>query len=93
MAEVWKLEVDYEYVSICGRSWYMIWNWDIALAADAAMLLDLVEVDISMRWHDEEKIMIHADYRKAWEMVVADGLKEMQLEGDGGSIVSDVIEI
>ena len=55
-------------------------------------MLDLVEgVEIEMRGHDERKITIRTDCRKVWNFFAADGLKESQLEGHGGSIVSRII--
>ena len=74
----------------CSRNW----SENRALATEEAKSLDLVDsVEIKMRGHDEVKITIHADCRKAWEMVVNYGLKISQIEGDGGSTVSRIIEI
>ena len=94
MAGVWNIEDDYEFVSTCGRSWYINWNKYTSLAAEAEMLLGLVEaVEINMRGCDKGKITIRTGCRKAWEMIAANRLKESQLAGDGGSIVGRVIEI
>ena len=94
MVGLWNIEDHYEHVSMCGRSWSRNWNKSTALGTEAATLLCLVEVvEINMRGCDEVKINIYTDCRKVWEMVAADGLKSSQLAGDGGSIVSRIIEI
>ena len=79
---------------MCGSSWSRNWNNNTALSAEEVTSLDLVEaVEINMRRCDEGKITIHTDFRKEWEMVAADGLKESQLAGDRGLIFSRIIEI
>ena len=77
-----------------GRGWSRNWNKNTALAAEGATLLDLVEVvEINMRGYDEVKITMQAYCRKVWEMATANGLKASKLSGDGGSIISRIIEI
>ena len=94
MSGVWKIEDDYELVSMCGISWHRNWNKNTCLAAKAATLLDLSEtVEINMRGNVKGKITINEDCRKPWEMVSADSLKVSQLEGDVGTIFSRIIEI
>ena len=66
IASVWKIEDDYECVSMCGRSWCRDRNKNTALAAEPSTLLDLVDaVEINMRGHDEGKIKINTDFRKS----------------------------
>ena len=47
----------------------------------------------NMRGYDEGKIKVHADFYKVWEFLTADKLKSNQFAGDGGSIVSNIIEL
>ena len=68
MEGVWKIEEDFEHVSMCGRSWSRNWNKSTCLVAKSAKLLDLVKsVDVSMKGHDEGQIKIHIGYGKAWD--------------------------
>ena len=46
-----------------------------------------------MRGFNEGNITMHVDFRKAYELFTTDSLKESKLEGDGGSIISKIIEL
>ena len=77
-----------------GSIWSRNWNKNTSLAAEAAILFALVNVvESSMRGYEEGKIKMYMDCKKMWEMVTSDSLKASQLAGDGGSIISKILEV
>ena len=46
-----------------------------------------------MKGFNEGRIMMRADCHKTWELLTADALKESQLSGYGGSIISRIMEL
>ena len=42
---------------------------------------------------DEGKIKVHEDFCKVWELITANKLKASQFERDGGSFISNIIEL
>ena len=76
MVGVWTLKDYCECVEDRGSIWSRNWNKNTPLAAEAVILLALVNVlERNMRGHEEGKIKTHIDYKKAWEMVTSDSLK------------------
>ena len=64
------------------------------LAAEASIVLDLVDAVVQNVKEDEEgKIVINIDCWKVWESLTSETLKLSQLTGDGGSIISRIIEL
>ena len=64
-----------------------------ALAAEALIVLDLVNtVVLSMKVAGEVKIVINMDCRKMWDLLTSKKIKESQLVGVSGSIISKIKE-
>ena len=67
MAGVWKIQAFYECASNGNSMWSRNWRKNTALAAEAAIVLDLVAaVEHNMRGYDDGKIQIHTDCKKLW---------------------------
>ena len=72
----------------------MNWRKNPALASEAEIVFDLVEiVTRNMRRYDEGKIKTHADCFKMCKLLTADKFKACKLAGDGGSVISKIIEL
>ena len=82
------------FISLSNIAWSRNWRKNALLATEAVMALDLVKaVEHSLRGYDEGKIKTHADYCKVQELLISDEVKSRQFVGDGGLIISKIIEL
>ena len=83
-----------ERTSTSNSAWSMNWNKNAALATEVTTVLGLVDTVVNnMKGFNEGKIVMHTDCRKAWELLTEDRLKASEITGDGGSIISRIIEL
>ena len=74
--------------------WSRNWNNITVLASEVAVALDLAATVVhNMKGFDEGKLITCTDCSKVWELLTTKVLKASQLAGDGGSIVSKIIEL
>ena len=94
MTGCWRIEDDYETLTACNFIQSRKWGRNEALAVEALIVLDLVDAVVHyMKSSEEVKIVTHMDCRKVWKLLTSKTLKVSQLAGDGGSIISKIIEL
>ena len=79
MTGVRKIEVVHECASTINDACSRNWRKNVALSAEADVVLDLVEtVAHNMRGHDEGKTKKHTDCLNMWGLLTADKSKLIQ---------------
>ena len=72
----------------------MNWNKNTALAAEMEVVLDLAAAVVhNVRGFNEGKVMTCVDCRNTKELLTTKVLKTSKLAGNGGSIISKIIEL
>ena len=94
MTRLWIIEDSYELISARNSMQHRNWKKNEALDTKALTVLDLVDTVVKMiKVVSEGKISMFIDCRKSWELITLETLKSSQLEGDGGSIISRIMEL
>ena len=94
MAGAWIIEDDHEIVSDKSTFWSNEWNQNIAVAAEALMILDSVQMVAQTIGKDDAGSMnMHADCKLLWEFLTVNMIKASQRALNGGSTMSRNVEI